>query len=266
VRVRLFSALFFAASLAFTASASAYPKQAPKDRAAKFKRVYAFGEHVKELRAEVAAQLKHPKADLDTAIAAIVATMDLTTARIGSGKYAQRKVEDVITKRGDKEVILHREPSFGISSLRKDGDQVTKTRDGYKLKFMGKEHVLWERTIKDPKVVAAIDLFMNQPGPWLWSVPGKNGKRVPVKETDVGPIFKKYGAKGPHDLRRWRAIEEFDREIAAMPKPTTLKQALEQRREATARVAKTMGHTTPQTTIDNYLDPKKYDGYGAGLK
>jgi DNA topoisomerase-1 len=262
--VRLLTGLLLATSLALTAPAFGYAKQTPQRRAAKFKRVHAFGERVDELRAEVGKQLQHPKADQATAIAAIVSIMDQTTMRVGSDAYSKRKVEDVTVKRGDKEVILHKEPSFGASSLLKE--QVTKTRKGYKLTFTGKEHVPWERTIDDPKVVAAIDLFMKQPGPRLWAVQKKNGKLVPVKETALRPIFKKYGAQGPHDMRRLQANLHFDEELAALPKPTTLEQALAQRKQAVEKVAKVMGHTETQTTIDNYLDPKTYDGYIAGLK
>jgi DNA topoisomerase-1 len=262
--VRLFAGLLLATSLAFSGPAFGYAKQTPERRAAKFKRVYAFGKRVKELRAEVAKQLTTPRADMDTAIAGIVTFMDQTTARIGTHTYALRKVEDITVMRGDKEVVLHKEPSFAAASLMKK--QVKKIPGGYKITFMGKEHVKWEKIIVEPKLVATIDLFMKQPGPWLWSVPGKKGDRVPVMETDVQPIFKKYGAKGPHDLRRWRAIEEFDRELASMPKPTTLAQALAQRKRAVDNVAETMVHTETKTTIDNYLDPAKYDGYVAGLK
>ena len=176
-------------------------------------------------------QLKRPKADQATAVAAIVRIMDTTYMRVGSEKYAQKKEK----------------PSFGASSLRKD--QVRVRGDRVSFDFRGKSGVHWQRTVRDRELAGAIKLFLKSPGKRLFQL--ESGI---VSEADVRDFLRPYGAL-PKDFRTLHANRLLDIELRRPGTPSKAK--LDQ---AVRKVAADLGHT-PAISRAAYLDPVKLETY-----
>jgi DNA topoisomerase-1 len=212
-------------------SARGFRPQSKKAAAAKFARVARFEKRgLGRTRAQVARRLASPKADRDTAVAAIVRIMDTTYMRVGSEKYARKG-----------------KPSFGASSLRKD--QVRVRGDRVSFDFMGKSGVHWQRTVRDRELAGALKLFLRSPGRRLFQL-----ETGAVTEKDVRAFLRPLGAV-PKDLRTLHANRLLDGELARLGAPSAAKLKL-----AIENVAAQLGHT-PAISRAAYLDPVKLETY-----
>jgi DNA topoisomerase-1 len=212
--------------------ARGFRPQSKKAAAAKFARVERFKQTgLGKTRAKVTRQLKRPKADQATAVAAIVRIMDTTYMRVGSEKYARKKEK----------------PSFGASSLRKD--QVRVRGDKVSFDFRGKSGVHWQRTVRDRELAGAIKLFLKSPGKRLFQL--ESGI---VSEADVRDFLRPYGAL-PKDFRTLHANRLLDIELRRPGTPSKAKLD-----EAVRKVAAELGHT-PAISRAAYLDPVRLETY-----
>jgi DNA topoisomerase I len=240
MRARRTSLLAFLVLALHLQAAAAAPKQkargfrpqSKKAAAAKFARVETFRTTgLGRTRAKVTRTLKKPKADRDTAVAAIVRIMDTTYMRVGSEKYARKG-----------------KPSFGAASLRKD--QVRVRGDQVSFDFMGKSGVHWQRTVRDRELAGAIKLFLKSPGRRLFQL-----ETGAVTEKDVRDFLRPYGAL-PKDFRTLHSNRLLDVELKRLGMPASkakLKLAIK-------NVAAELGHT-PAISRAAYLDPMKLETY-----
>lgn len=208
-----------------------FKPQSKKAAAAKFARVARFEKSgLGKTRRQVKKALAEPKADRDTAVAAIVRIMDTTYMRVGSERYARKG-----------------KPSFGASSLRKD--QVAVRGDRVSFDFMGKSGVHWQRTVRDRELAGAIRLFLRSPGKRLFQL-----ETGAVTEADVRDFLRPFGAV-PKDFRTLHANRLLDVELGRLGDPSQANLKL-----AIASVAAQLGHT-PAISRAAYLDPVKLETY-----
>jgi DNA topoisomerase-1 len=229
-------------------AARGYEYKAPsaKAQAAKFRRVEAFSAKLPALRRDVERKLEQPRADKQTAVGAIVRLMDRAYLRVGSERFAERA----------------KEPSFGASSLRKE--HVSVRGDAVRLEFLGKSHVKWERTLRDPKLARAIGVFVRQrgvgkPGARLFEYKDAAGASRSVTERDIRDYVAQFGGK-PKDFRTYHANRLLAHELAELPKPADRKDAEKKLDIGIKHVAAELGHTA---AIDRraYQDPARLKAY-----
>jgi DNA topoisomerase-1 len=212
----------------------AYRLQSPQASKAKFERVKRFQQkQLPTVRGLVARGLARPKADKATALAAIVRIMDTLFIRVGSERFAQRK----------------KNPSFGASSLLKS--QVAVEGDVVTFDFPGKSGVRWRRAVKDPKLAAAIKIFLETPGKRLFNPP-----EGAVTELDVRAFLEPFGAQ-PKDLRTMHANRLLEEELDHDGPPS-----MKHLKAAITRVAAQLGHT-PTVSRQSYMNPVTLKRYTA---
>jgi len=228
-----------------------YKQSSPAATAAKFRRVSHFAATgVVQLRQHVRGNLARPKLDRQTAVAAIVRIMDTTYMRVGSERYATPKAAG-------------KKPSFGASSLRKEHVRVQGNRVSFA--FRGKSGKAWNKSVVDPQLAAAIEVFLAQPGERLFQVPGRRrGSLSAVTERDVRGLLKRFGAQ-PKDFRTLHANRLLEAELTAKAPPKSRAQAERNLSAAIRRVASQLNHTT-SVCRSNYLDQTRLRSYTTGLK
>lgn len=203
--------------------------------ARKFTRVERFESALPALRKQVDAQLRSPRADKDTAVAAVIRIMDKAYLRIGSERNATRAEK----------------PSFGAASLRKQhvrisGDRVTLT-------FRGKSGVSWKKTIRDKNLARTLQVFMKTPGERLFSYDAGDGRVSQVTERSVRDYLTPYGAL-PKDFRTLHANRIFRNEIGKKPAPRN-KAELERNIQQAIEAGSTALNHTPAIYQKAYLNP-----------
>ncbi|HLU64913.1 MAG TPA: hypothetical protein VKZ63_01475 [Kofleriaceae bacterium] len=213
-----------------------YASRAGRAAAArKFARVARFQEKVPAMRREVSARLARPRADRDTAVAAIVRLMDVAYLRVGSERNALREEK----------------ASFGAASLRKE--HVSVRGDRVRLTFRGKSGVAWRKEIVDRDLARAIRTFKKLPGERLFQADLGGGRLVPVTERHVRSFLSDYGAL-PKDFRTLHANRLFREAIAQQPAPKSPADVERNIQQAIASGARELNHT-PAIYQRAYLDP-----------
>src|SRR5580704_8142303 len=155
---------------------------------AKFDRMAAFGEALPKLRRKLTRDLSLPGLPREKVLAAVVALLDTTRARIGNAEYA----------RDNK--------SFGLTTLR--NRHVTFVRDGRAvLNFRGKGGVQHEIPIDDKRIVRIVQSCQDLPGQHLFQFVADDGSRCPVDSGQVNDYLREamgddFTAK---DFRTWGA-------------------------------------------------------------
>ena len=155
---------------------------------AKFDRMVAFGDALPKLRRKLNRDLALPGLPREKVLAAVVALLDTTRARIGNVEYA----------RDNK--------SFGLTTLR--NRHVTFVRDGRAvLNFRGKGGVQHEIPIDDKRIVRIVQRCQELPGQHLFQYIADDGSRCPVDSGQVNDYLREamgddFTAK---DFRTWGA-------------------------------------------------------------
>src|SRR6202453_5524055 len=130
---------------------------------AKFDRMIAFGDALPKLRRKLTRDLSLPGLPREKVLAAVVALLDVTRARIGNAEYA----------RDDK--------SFGLTTLR--NRHVTFIRDGRAvLNFRGKGGVQHEILIDDKRIAKIVRRCQEIPGQHLFQYINRSEERRVGKE------------------------------------------------------------------------------------
>jgi DNA topoisomerase-1 len=216
---------------------------------AKFDRMVAFGEALPKLRRRLTRDLKLQGLPREKVLAAVVALLDTTRARIGNAEYA----------RDNK--------SFGLTTLR--NRHVTFVADGRAvLNFRGKGGVQHELRIDDKRIVRIVYRCQELPGQHLFQFVADDGSRCPVDSGQVNDYLREvmgddFTAK---DFRTWGATLRALVLLGRTPRDSDASEAA--LKKAIVGVVKQVAaelRNTPAVCRKSYINPLVFDGWRSGL-
>jgi DNA topoisomerase IB len=215
---------------------------------AKFDRMVAFGDALPKLRRKLTRDLSLPDLPREKVLAAVVALLDATRARIGNAEYA----------RDNK--------SFGLTTLR--NRHVTFVRDGrVVLNFRGKGGVQHEIAIDDRRIVRIVQRCQELPGQHLFQYVADDGSRCPVDSGQVNDYLREamgddFTAK---DFRTWGATLRALVLLAGIPRdPEASESALKRAIVGVVKQVAAELRNTPAVCRKSYINPVVFDGWRSG--
>jgi DNA topoisomerase-1 len=215
---------------------------------AKFDRMVAFGNALPKLRRKLTRDLSLQGLPREKVLAAVVALLDATRARIGNAEYA----------RDNK--------SFGLTTLR--NRHVTFVRDGRAvLNFRGKGGVQHEIPIDDKRVVRIVQHCQELPGQHLFQYVADDGSRCPVDSGEVNEYLREamgddFTAK---DFRTWGATLRALVLLARIPRDSDATEgALKSAILGVIKQVASELRNTPAVCRKSYINPVVFDGWRSG--
>jgi DNA topoisomerase I len=215
---------------------------------AKFDRMVAFAERLPKLRRKLTRDLSLPGLPREKVLAAVVALLDVTRARIGNVEYA----------RDNK--------SFGLTTLR--NRHVTFVSDGRAvLSFRGKGGVQHEIRIDDKRIVSIVQHCHELPGQHLFQYVADDGARCPVDSGQVNEYLRdvmgdNFTAK---DFRTWGATMRALVLLAKTPwDPNASERALKSQITAVVQQVAAELRNTPAVCRKSYINPVVFDAWRRG--
>jgi DNA topoisomerase IB len=215
---------------------------------AKFDRMAAFGAALPALRRRLARDLAPAPLTRTKVVAALVALLDRTRARVGNDEYAREN------------------DSFGLTTLR--NRHVKLARNGrLRLSFRGKGGVEHEISIDDAKLARIVQRCHQLPGQRLFQYVDESGVARPIDSGQVNEYLREianadFTAK---DFRTWGATLRAVELLAATPFAR-----IRSEREARAtivavvrRVAEEL-RNTPAVCRKSYVNPVIFDVWRDG--
>jgi DNA topoisomerase I len=215
---------------------------------AKFDRMVAFGEALPKLRRKLTRDLSLEGLPREKVMAAVVALLDATRARIGNVEYA----------RDNK--------SFGLTTLR--NRHVTFVHDGRAvLNFRGKGGVQHEIPIDDKRIVRIVQSCQELPGQHLFQYVADDGGRCPVDSGQVNEYLREamgddFTAK---DFRTWGATLRALVLLAAIPRdPQASESALKSAIVGVVKQVAAELRNTPAVCRKSYINPVVFESWRSG--
>jgi DNA topoisomerase I len=216
---------------------------------AKFHRMAAFADALPRLRRKLKRDLELPGLPREKVLAAVVALLDATRARVGNAEYA----------RDNK--------SFGLTTLR--NRHVTFVRDGRALlSFRGKGGVPHEIPVDDRRVVRIVQSCQELPGQHLFQYVGDDGERCPIDSGMVNSYLREamgddFTAK---DFRTWGATLHALILLARTPWDPNSSERDSNKQIACVidKVAAGL-RNTPAVCRKSYINPVVFDAWRSGV-
>jgi len=225
-----------------------HPQWRQRRDSAKFDRMAAFGDALPKLRRTLRRDLALPGLPREKVLAAIVALLDATRARIGNVEYA----------RDNK--------SFGLTTLR--NRHVTFVRDGRAvLNFRGKGGVQHEIPIDDKRIVRIVQHCQELPGQHLFQYVADDGSRCAVDSGQVNDYLREamgedFTAK---DFRTWGATLRALVLLARLPRdPQASETAIKSDIAGVVKQVATELRNTPAVCRKSYINPVVFDAWRSG--
>jgi len=216
---------------------------------AKFDRMVAFGEALPKLRRRLNRDLALPGLPRDKVLAAVVALLDTTRARIGNVEYAREN------------------RSFGLTTLR--NRHVTFVNDGRAvLHFRGKSGVQHELRIDDKRIVRIVQRCLELPGHHLFQYVTDDGSRSPIDSAQVNDYLRDamgddFTAK---DFRTWGATLHALMLLGQTPRDSEASEsALKREIAGVVKQVATELRNTPAVCRKSYINPLVFDKWRSGL-
>ena len=153
----------------------------------KFGRLAAFGDALPRLRRRVRADLRRDDLPREKVVAAVVALLDRTHARVGNDEYARAN------------------GSFGLTTLMPRHVRVG--RRSLELDFRGKSGARQHLRLDDRRLAAIVRRCRELPGHRLFQYVDERGQRHNVDSGDVNGYLRKAGAGdwSAKEFRTWHA-------------------------------------------------------------
>jgi DNA topoisomerase I len=215
----------------------------------KFHRMSAFADALPKLRRKLTRDLNLPGLPREKVVAAVVALLDATRARVGNAAYA----------RDNK--------SFGLTTLR--NRHVTFVRDGQALlSFRGKGGVLHEIPVDDKRVVRIVQSCRELPGQHLFQYLDADGKRCRIDSGMVNSYLRNamgddFTAK---DFRTWGATLHALILLARTPRDPNSSERAKKKQIAgvVAQVAAGLRNTAA-VCRKSYINPIVFEAWDSGV-
>ncbi|MFO1397629.1 MAG: DNA topoisomerase IB [Burkholderiales bacterium] len=214
----------------------------------KFERMIAFGEALPKVRRRLAADLARDGLVRDKVLAAVVALLDTTRARVGNEEYAREN------------------KSYGLTTLR--NRHVQFVRDGRaRLAFRGKGGVEHEVVVDDRRLARIMRRCQQLPGQLLFQYVDDAGARHPVKSDLVNEYLKEVAGEGftAKDFRTWAATLRAFALLAAQPLPEPVSErACKACEVAAIKAVAAELRNTPAVCRKSYINPAVFAGWRDG--
>jgi DNA topoisomerase I len=216
---------------------------------AKFHRMSAFADALPRLRRKLKRDLELAGLPREKVLAAVVALLDATRARVGNVEYA----------RDNK--------SFGLTTLR--NRHVTFVRDGRALlSFRGKGGVPHEIPVDDKRVVRIVQRCQELPGQHLFQYVSDDGERCPVDSGMVNSYLREamgddFTAK---DFRTWGATLHALILLARTPwDPNSSERAYGKQIAGVVEQVAAGLRNTPAVCRKSYINPVVFEAWRSGV-
>jgi len=215
---------------------------------AKFDRMIAFGDALPKLRQRITRDLSLSGLPREKVLAAVVALLDASRARIGNVEYA----------RDNK--------SYGLTTLR--NRHVTFVRPGRAIfNFRGKGGVQHEIPVDDKRIVRIVQRCHELPGQHLFQYFGADGSRHPVDSGQVNDYLREamgddFTAK---DFRTWGATLRALVLLGLVPRdPEASERGLKSAIMGVVKQVAAELRNTPAVCRKSYINPVVFDAWRAG--
>jgi DNA topoisomerase-1 len=168
---------------------------------AKFRDLVPFGEALGALRARIDADLSAPALSQERVVAAVVALIGATCARVGNDAYARTN------------------KTFGITTLRSSHVDVCGTH--LRIQFVGKGGKKFDLDCCHPRVARVVRRLQDLPGQRVFQYVDDDGATRAITSTDVNDYLR--GATGidatAKTFRTWGATLLAAQELTVEPPP-----------------------------------------------
>jgi DNA topoisomerase I len=208
----------------------------------KYEHILSFGAVLPRLRRRVAADLARPGLPREKVLAAVVALMERTLARVGNPEYARQN------------------ESFGLTTLKNRHVRITAGR--IELDFRAKSGGHHHSVVSDRKLAGILKKCRDLPGSELFQYIDEEGQQHSVESGDVNDYLRAASGQDitAKDFRTWAAtnlaFQALNRSIDRQPSNRRLVQAIKE-------VAQQLGNT-PAVCRKSYIHPAVMEAYLQG--
>jgi len=214
--------------------------------AVKFDRLVEFGESLAPIRKRVESDLTLPALPKTKVTALVVRLLEDTMVRVGNEEYARTNA------------------SYGLTTLR---DRHAKfTPSGLRLVFTSKHRVRTDIVVSDRRLRSIVRRCQDLPGQVLFQyLDEETDEPRPISSTDVNDYLRSISGQSvtAKDFRTWKATLMATVELAALPSPTSDRDARSAIVDVASRVSDQL-RNTPAVSRASYIHPAVFDAYRAG--
>jgi DNA topoisomerase I len=222
-----------------------HPEFRAQRESAKFERLITFAQVLPRIRARVRRDLGRRGLPREKVLAAVVALLERTLARVGNEEYAR----------------LNR--SFGLTTLRDRHARVSGTT--VRFRFRGKGGRVHEVDVRDRRLAAVIRRCQDLPGQELFQYEDADGKLVDVGSEDVNAYLRDAARAdvSAKDFRTWAGTVLAYRALCATAVPATEYASRRAVLAAVRATAERLGNTAA-VCRRSYIHPAVLDAYTDG--
>lgn len=209
---------------------------------AKYAKMLLFGEKLPAIRAAVARDLARCDLGREKVVAAVIALLEKTLARVGNEEYAREN------------------KSFGLTTLRNRHARVRGRK--LVLDFRGKHGIDAHFELQDARLARVVDMLQDLRGQHLFQYRGDDGEVHVVTSDDVNDYLREVTGEDitAKDFRTWAATNLAALALREHERADTPALAKKNVRRTVEAVAQMLGNT-PAVCRKCYIHPAIFDGY-----
>ena len=206
---------------------------------AKYEHILSFGAALPTIRRRVAADLAKPGLPREKVLAAVIALMERTLARIGNAEYARQN------------------DSFGLTTLKNRHVRIMAGR--IELNFRAKSGIRHHSVVSDRKLARILKNCRDLPGSELFQYIDEDGQLHSVESGDINEYLRSTSGQDitAKDFRTWAATNLA---FLALNKLTDEKPSNRGLVQVIKEVAQQLGNT-PAVCRKSYIHPAVMEAY-----
>jgi DNA topoisomerase I len=211
----------------------------------KYGRLIAFAETLPRIRQHTAADLDRTGLPREKVLAAVVQLLEKTLIRIGNDEYARQN------------------QSFGLTTMRDKHAKISGA--SVRFEFRGKSGIAHCVDLHDARLARIVKKCRDLPGHELFQYIDDGGRRQTIGSADVNAYLREITGEAftAKDFRTWAGTVLAARELSAMDKCDSEREAKRQIVRAVESVAKQLGNTKT-VCRKSYIHPAVLDAYSNG--
>lgn len=208
----------------------------------KFDHMAEFARSLPRIRLAVTRDLAAPSLSKDKVTATMIRLLETSLIRVGNEEYARTN------------------ESYGLTTLL--AHHATIEGRTLKLSFKGKSGIRHRITVNDGRLARMVRAIQDLPGQELFQFVGADGQTHRLRSDDINDYLRRVsgGRFTAKDYRTWAGTVFAAVALAAMPMPTTQREAKHHVVQAVKIVAARLGNT-PTVCKKSYIHPAIIQGY-----